>query len=291
MRYAVREALLAFRRAPLLTALGVATIAFSLFSLGLFGIVALNIRDALGRVEARVEVRAFFMDSVQADVLRHAVTTAGGYPEVAAVDVVTSEDALRRARRELGEFRDVFDAAVLPASLELHLRPGRRDAADVRAVAERVRTLPGVDDVRYGEEWVQKLAAIRAVATAAGVALGAAFAVAALIITGATIRIAVLARAREIQLMRLVGATDWFIRLPFLLEGTVGGLCGGALALLLTYGACAVVRHYVIAVAFLPTTAAILGVLGGGVLGLVGSAASVGRHLRLVGHDRRRHWG
>jgi cell division transport system permease protein len=63
VRYAVREALLAFRRAPLLAALGVATIAFSLFSLGLFGLVALNIRDALARVEERVEVRAFFADS------------------------------------------------------------------------------------------------------------------------------------------------------------------------------------------------------------------------------------
>ncbi len=291
MRYALREALLAFRRAPLLSALGVATIAFSLFSLGLFGLVALNIRDALGRVEERVEVRAFFADSTARDVVLRGAAAARGYPEVAAADVVSPEEALRRARRELGEFRDVFDAAVLPASLELHLRPGRRDAADVRAVAERVRTLPGVDDVRYGEEWVQKLAAIRAVATAAGVALGAAFAVAALIITGATIRIAVLARAREIQLMRLVGATDGFVRLPFLLEGAVGGLLGGALALLLTYAACAVVRRYVIAVAFLPPSAATLGVLGGGVLGLLGSAASVGRHLRFVGRDRRRHWG
>ncbi|HEY0776811.1 MAG TPA: ABC transporter permease, partial [Gemmatirosa sp.] len=256
MRHAFREALLAFRRAPLLGALGVATIAFSLFSLGLFGLVALNIRDALARVEERVEVRAFLGDSATAAQVTRVVAAAQGYPEVAGVYVVTSEEALRRARRELGEFRDVFDAAVLPPSVELRLRPGHRDARDVRAVADRMRALPGVDDVRYGEEWVQKLAAIRAVATAAGIALGAAFAVAALIITGATIRIAVLARAREIQLMRLVGATDGFIRLPFLLEGTVGGLVGGALALLLTYAACAVVRRYVIAIAFLPPTAA-----------------------------------
>ncbi len=291
MRYAVREALLAFRRAPLLSALGVATIAFSLFSLALFGLVALNIRDALGRVEERVEVRAFLSDSATAGQVTHVVEALQHSPEVAGVTLVSSDQALQRARRELGEFRDVFDAAVLPASVEVHLRPGHRDATEVRAVAERVRTFAGVDDVRYGEEWVQKLSAIRAVATAAGVALGAAFAVAALIITGATIRIAVLARSREIQLMRLVGATDGFIRLPFLLEGAVGGLLGGALALLLTYVACAVVRKYVIDVAFLPASAALLGVVGGGVLGLLGSAASVGRHLRLVGRDRRRHWG
>lgn len=291
MRYALREAMLAFRRAPLLSALGIATVAFSLFSLGLFGLVALNIRDALGRVEERVEVRAFMRDSVSYDEVARVSSAVRAYPEVAAVNVVSSDEALRRARRELGEFRDVFDAAVLPASVELRLRPGHRDEADVRAVAERVRRLPGVDDVRYGEEWVQKLAAIRAVATAAGVALGSAFAVAALIIIGATIRIAVLARSREIQLMRLVGATDSFVRLPFLIEGALGGLLGGGLALVLTYVACEVVRRYVIEVAFLPPFAAVLGVFGGGVLGLLGSAASVGRHLRLVGRDRRRQWG
>ncbi len=290
MRYALREALLAFRRAPLLSALGVATIAFSLFSLGLFGLVALNIRDALGRVEERVEVRAFFADSAPAPQVAEAAARARAFPEVAGVTVVSSAEALQRARRELGEFRDVFDVAVLPASLEVRLRPGQRAAAAAERVAARARALPGVDDVRYGEEWVRKLATVRTVATAAGAALGVAFAAAALIIVGATIRIAVLARSREIQLMRLVGATDAFVRLPFLIEGALAGLLGGALAVLLTRLAHAVVSHYVLRVAFLPPGVALAGVLGGAALGLVGSAVSVGRHLRLVGRERRRLW-
>jgi len=290
MRYAVREALAAFRRAPLLSALGVATIAFSLFSLGLFGLVALNIRDALARVEARVEVRAFFADSVPPPRITATAAAVRAFPEVADVDVVTSEQALARARRELGEFRDVFDAAILPPSLEVHLKPGRRGAEDAAAVAARTRQLAGIDDVRYGEEWVEKLAAVRRVATAAGAALGIAFAGAALIIVGATIRMAVLARSREIQLMRLVGATDGFVRLPFLLEGAAAGLLGGALAVALTWAAHAVVSRYVVDIAFLPPGLAVLGVLGGAALGLVGSLVSVGRHLRLVGNERRRLW-
>jgi cell division transport system permease protein len=262
VRYAVREALLAFRRAPLLAALGVATIAFSLFSLGLFGLVALNIRDALARVEARVEVRAFFADSTPPPAVAAAATAVRAYPEVGSVDVVTSAQALARARRELGEFRDVFDAAVLPPSLDVHLRPGRRDADDAERVAARARTLAGVDDVRYGAEWVQKFTAVRAMAAAAGMALGAAFALAAFIIVGATIRMAVLARAREIQLMRLVGATDAFIRLPFLLEGAAAGLLGGVVALGLTWLAQALVSRYVLAVAFLPPWARVGVALG-----------------------------
>lgn len=290
MRYALREALLSFRRAPLMSALGVATIAFSLFSLGLFGLVALNIRDALARVEARVEVRAFFADSVPAPAVAAAAAAVRAYPEVAGVAIVTPQAALVRARRELGEFRDVFDAAVLPASLEVRLAPGSRGAEAAERVALRARTLPGVDDVRYGEEWVEKLAALRAVAAAAGAALGAAFALAALIIVGATIRIAVLARSREIQLMRLVGATDGFVRLPFLVEGAIAGLLGGGLALVLTRVAQQVVSRVVVRVEFLPPGLVALGIAGGAALGLVGSLVSVGRHLRLVGSERRRLW-
>lgn len=290
MRTALREALLAFRRAPLLSALGIATIAFSLFSLGLFGLVAMNLRDALARVEARVEVRAFARDSATAGALDSAAAVVRAWPEVAAVQVVTSEEALRRARQELGEFRDVFDAAVLPASLEVRLRDGERDPQSVRDVAARVRTLPVVDDVRYGEEWVRKLYRLRSVATAAGLALGAAFAVAALIIVGATIRMAVLARSREIELLRLVGATDAYVRLPFLVEGAAKGLLGGGLALLLTWLAHVLVSRTVVTTTFFPPYVALLGVLAGGVLGLAGSAVSVGRHLRLVGQDRRRRW-
>jgi cell division transport system permease protein len=285
---AVREALQGWRRAPLLGALGIATIAFSLFSLGLFGLVAVNIRRALGEVEERVEIRAFVRDSVDDAAVMADARALQALPEVAAVAYVSPSEALDRARRELGEFRDVFDAAVLPASLEIRLREGRRDLASVERVAERVREAPSVEEVRYGEEWVRKLARIRSVAAVTGLALGLLFAAAAAIIVSATIRMAVLARAKEIQIMRLVGATDWFVRVPFLLDGLLKGVAGGAVALLLTWLAHSLVSRYVVQTTFFPGATAALGVLAGGVLGLVASALSVGRQLRRVGADRRR---
>jgi cell division transport system permease protein len=288
MRLAFREALLAFRRTPLLSALGITTIAFSLFALGLFGLVALNLRDALGQVEERVEVRAFLADSTPAATALAAADELRRLPAVASVSYVSPEGALARARRELGEFNDVWGSAVLPASLEVRLRPGQRDPATVQQIAARARAYPFVDDVRYGAEWVQKLYRLRAVATATGIALGAAFAVAAIIIVGATIRMSVLARSSEIQIMRLVGATDGFVRLPFLLDGATKGILGGLLALVLMRIAYAIVDHWFVHVRFFDAGTAALGVLGGALLGLLGSAASVGRHLRLVGTDRRR---
>jgi cell division transport system permease protein len=282
MRLTLRETLLAFRRAPLLSALSVMTIAFSLFSLGLFVLVAVNIREALQQVEERVEIRAYIADGTPVEALAAALGDIGSFPEVARADGISQEEALERARAELGEFQDVFDAAFLPASIEVRLKPGFRDPETVGAVAARIRTYPFVDDVRFGEEWVRKLYNIRNLATAAGIILGVAFAAVAIIIIGATIRMAVLARGREISIMRLVGATDGFIRRPFLLEGLAKGILGGILALALTYFAHSLISRTLVATRFFDERIILAGVAFGALIGLLGSAVSVGRHLRRV---------
>jgi len=277
-----REALTASRRAPLLSALGVVTIAFSLFAFGLFGLVAINIRKALDQVEERVEVRAFVSDSTDIESVAAAMKDIGEFPEVLRVDYVSKEKALERARKEMGEFADVFEAGVLPASIEVHLRPGMRSPASVRSVADRMKTYSFIDDVRYGEEWVEKLYRLRNIATVAGIALGVAFAAVAIIIIGATIRMTVLARAKEISIMRLVGATDMFIRLPFLIDGLVKGVLGGLLALVFVWVANRVVNEYFIETIFFDRQLVFLGVVGGAVMGVLGSLVSVGRHLRRI---------
>ncbi|MFN2636043.1 MAG: cell division protein FtsX [Gemmatimonadaceae bacterium] len=276
------EALTASRRAPLLSALGVLTIAFSLFAFGLFGLVAINIRNALERVEERVEVRAFISDSTDIESVAAAMKDIGEFPEVARVDYVSREKALERARTEMGEFADVFEAGVLPASIEVHLRSGMRSPAVVKSVADRVRTYHFIDDVRYGEEWVEKLYRLRNIATVAGIGLGVAFAAVAIIIIGATIRMTVLARAKEISIMRLVGATDMFVRLPFLIDGVVKGVLGGLLALLFVWVANRVVNEYFIQTIFFDRQTIFFGVVGGALMGMLGSLFSVGRHLRRI---------
>jgi cell division transport system permease protein len=277
-----REALTASRRAPLLSALGIVTIAFSLFAFGLFGLVAINIRRALEQVEERVEVRAFVTDNTEIESVAAAMKDVGEFPEVGRVDYVSKEQALERARREMGEFADVFEAGVLPASIEVQLRPGMRSPAIVKSVADRIRTYGFVDDVRYGEEWVEKLYRLRNIATVAGIALGVAFAAVAVIIIGATIRMTVLARAKEISIMRLVGATDMFIRLPFLIDGLVKGVLGGLLALLFVWVANRVVNEYFIQTIFFDREMIFVGVVGGALMGVMGSLVSVGRHLRRI---------
>jgi cell division transport system permease protein len=278
-----REALIAFRRAPLLSVLSVTTIAFSLFAFGLFGLVALNIRAALEQIEERVEIRAFAAERTPLERLVVTASEVARYPEVAEAEVVTSELALAKARRELGEFSDVFEGAILPASIEVKLRSGHRDPESVRRVAERLGGLEFIEDVRFGEEWVGKLHRIRNIAGATGAVLGSAFALVAVIIIGATIRMTVLARSREIAVMRLVGATDGFIRRPFLIEGFMKGIIGGAAALALIWSATQVIGRYLaFETVFFDARLAALGLLAGAAMGVIGSVASVGRHLRSV---------
>ncbi|MDQ2766420.1 MAG: ABC transporter permease [Gemmatimonadota bacterium] len=282
MRLTFREVLLGVRRSPLLSSLSVITIAFSLFAFGLFGLLVLNVDRALAGVEEHVEIVAFLADGTLPESISAAMGDISAFPEVARVEQVSPEQALARARAELPEFQDVFDASFLPPSIEVRLKEGHRDPATVKDVTQRIQTYPFVDDVRYGEDWVKKLYEIRNIAGAAGIALGLLFAAVAVIIIGTTIRMTVLARTREISIMRLVGATDGFVRFPFLIDGFLKGLVGGLLALFLTWGANWLISHNLIQTIFFDPGIATLGVLGGGVIGLLGSALSVGRHLRRV---------
>jgi cell division transport system permease protein len=136
--------------------------------------------------------------------------------------------------------------------------------------------------VRFGRDWVEKLDRLRRLAAAVGIVVGAAFAGVAIIIIGTTIRMAVLQRSREIALMRLVGATDGFVRRPFLLQGAMKGLLGGLVAVGLSYGTYALIDRVLIRVSFFTQQEALVIVAFGTLIGLMGSLLSVGRHLRRV---------
>jgi cell division transport system permease protein len=284
-----REALLSFRRAPLLSVLSITTIAFSLFTLGLFGLVAINLRQALQGLEERVEIVAFVLRGTPAETITLATQDIAAFPEVQDVTFVSEEQALARARRELVEFRDAYrDLQVnpLPASIEVRLKPGNRDAATVERVAQRLRGFGFVNDVRYGRDWVQKLDHLRNITGIVGLVIGLAFAAVAVVIIGVTIRLTLLQRAREISIMRLVGATNWFIRGPFLLEGALKGLLGGLLSLLLCYAGYLLFRDRsggTFAGLIFFRDYQMVAIVGFGVLlGLGASLLSVGRHLRHV---------
>lgn len=279
---ALREAFATFRRAPLLSILSVITIAFSLFAFGLFGLVAINTRDTLEAIEERVEIRAFIEEETPQKTAETAITEILSFPEVLEAHYVSKDMAFERAREDLGEFRDLFEPGVLPASIDVRLKPGFRTPSHVEKVVQRLQQYNFIEDIRYGQEWVQKLHKLRVIATIVGAGLGLAFAFVSIIIIGATIRMVVLARANEIAIMRVVGATDGFIRLPFLLEGFIQGVLGGLLALGLTWVTSQAINQMLFETHFFDLQMSVAGVLSGALIGILGSAFAVGRHLRKI---------
>jgi len=285
----MREALRTFRRTPLLSALSVASIGFSLFTIGLFALVALNFRHSLRTLAERVEVVAFVLRGTPTETITAASQDVQAFPEVQEVRYVSEEEALARARSELVEFKEAYrdlETNPLPASLEVRLKPEFRDAIHAQLVAERLRAFPFVDEVRFGRDWVQRLDRLRTLAAVVGLVIGLAFAIVAIVIIGVTIRITVLQRATEISIMRLVGATNRYIREPFLLEGAIKGILGGLLAVVMCWLLFTIFRRSAGEVGsglvFFGTPELGIGLIFGTLIGLLGSLLSVGRHLRHV---------
>lgn len=283
MGYSLREALAAFRRAPVLTGLSAAMIALSLFVVGLFGVAAHNIRLVLDQVEARIEVVAYLHDEASPEEIDAIQAEIRRLPDVRDVLYISRQQALEIARAQLSDFETVFrelENNPFPASLEIALQSGQRSPDAVHRVAGAVAGFTAVEDVRYGQEWLEKVYLLRRVAAASAVVVGGAFAAVAAIIISAAIRLAIFARREEIAIMRLVGATAWFIRRPFLLEGLFAGVIGSVLALGATLLVHGLLSDAVVELQWVPGTWVVAAMVLGSLFGVLASTWAVHRHLQ-----------
>lgn len=285
MSYSLREALAAFRRTPVLTGLSAAMIALSLFVVGLFGVAAHNIRLVLNQVESRVAVVAYLHDDTGGDEIAALQAEIEKLSQVREVLYVSRTQAYELARQQLTGFESVFselDGNPFPASLEVTLEPGQRNADAVHRLASVIADFPYVEDVRYGQDWLDKVYLLRRVAGAAAIVVGGAFAAVAALIIGAAIRLAIFARRDEIAIMRLVGATDAFIRRPFLVEGLLTGVMGSLLALPATYLIFRLLSDSVVELRWMPGSWVIVGLFIGSLFGVFASSRAVQRHLQEI---------
>lgn len=286
--YLTRSALSDMRRSPFVHAVAVVTIALALFLAGLFTAVLANLTHVLKEWGADVQLSVYLEDGASEAALVAAVSRE---LDGAPATLVTKREALARLRASLGELAGALDGLSedpLPASVEAR-PPGSMRTAEVRAAAARIEALPGVEDVDYGRDWLDRLEALLGLLRAIGGALGGLVLVAAVLLVSSAIQLAVYARRDEIEIMKLVGATDWFVRTPLLIEGFLQGLFGAALAAgglmlcnLALAGQASEVLAFATGVAEVRVlTAWSLGmlVLGGAAVGLVGSGLAVARFL------------
>jgi cell division transport system permease protein len=281
--YTSREAFFAFRRAPLLTALSILTIAFALYTLSVFGLIWLNIERVLQDVEERVEVIAYLEDGSDPSETAALMREVAAYPEVDSLAYVSKDDALARARVDLSDYSELWadlEVNPLPASIEITLKPGHRRSATVSDIARRVARFPFVEEIKYGEDWVRKLDFLQDLSLFLGLVVGGIFVGIAFVSISATINLVLMAREDEIAIMKMVGATRGFIMRPFVLEGFAKGVIGATIAMLLLTATYSALEQRVIALAFYSPLQIALGILVGGALGAVASVLALRRHLR-----------
>jgi cell division transport system permease protein len=238
--YYLRRALQGIRSNLLVTFLSVVTIAVSLLTLGTFLLLYLNLRASTAGWGGDAQIVAYLAEGPSMEEVNHLSESISRLAGVSAVKYVSREDALQRFRRDLGAQAGVLDGLTtnpLPASLEIQLRDRAADTERVRALADRVRTMTGVDDVQYGQEWISQYRAFVNLLRVLGVVIGLFLLGGAVLVVANTIKLAVYARRDELEILSLVGASKPFVRIPLLIEGLVQGVLGAALAVAILYGA------------------------------------------------------
>jgi cell division transport system permease protein len=288
--YFLRRALDAMRRGPYVAIVGTATIFVAVFSIGLFAAAVGGGQRLLEAWAGEVRIAVYLKPGADLVLAREeALRMAEGRHVVA----VTSAAALKRLAQSLGDQAHVLEGVgsdVLPDSVEVEA-PGI-SLAGARELAERLRTVTGADEVDYGNAWLEKLERFVDRARFASIFMLCALSLATAVLVSNTLRLAVFARREEIEIMKLVGATDAFIGAPFLLEGLLQGFAGGLLAagaLLATYAAAAPRLRAAVTLAenltleaTLPPSHLALLVGGGAAIGLLASTLAVLRYLKKV---------
>jgi cell division transport system permease protein len=286
--YFTRRAIAAMARGPYVALVGTGTIFVAVLATGLLAAALGGAERLLQAWAGEVQISVYLAPGAD---LEAAARAARGIAEGRAVEAVPAATALRRLAETLGEDAKVLEGVgpgALPDAVEVRA-PGIT-LAGARALAARLAAVPGAAEVDFGNVWLEKLERVVARGRIAAVVLFAALAVATAVLVSNTLRLAVFARREEIEIMKLVGATDGFVSAPFLIEGVLQGLLGAVLAVLalLALHALVVPRlQAAIAVAgglrladTLPPGLVAALVAGGGAVGLLGSALSVARTLR-----------
>ncbi|MDF0674595.1 MAG: permease-like cell division protein FtsX [Nitrospira sp.] len=232
--YLVREAWANMRTNRTTTIVAVLTTAFTLACVGIFLLLYVNLRHAAGSLQEDVKLMVYLEDRLRGERVQELERKLKADRMVAEVLFISKEQAL-------GEFRVQFPGEShlleglgenpLPASFVVTLAPSFRSPDAMRGWVERVQTMAGVAKVDYNQEWLSLLAELIGYIELVAIGVGILLSAAAVTIIGNTIRLALLARREEIEILRSIGATRTFIRIPYFLEGAVLGACGSALSL------------------------------------------------------------
>lgn len=290
IEYFLQEVMISLRRKNLISVASIGTVAVSLFVLGVFLIMVLNFNKLAGTLESQVQISVYFADGTSDAREREITSKITEMQGIDTVHYVSREAAIEKLKERLGDQKYLLDSLEgtnpLPDSLEITVK--RPDMVETAALA--ISKMEGVEEAKYGQDVIEHLFDITRLVRLFGLILMILLAGATIFIIANTIRLTVFSRRKEIAIMKYVGATDWFIRWPFILEGMVLGLIGGiiaAVALRSFYAAMAAKIYSTLT--FFPLMpqypfmhyVTIAVIISGMVIGTIGSAISLKRFLQV----------
>lgn len=276
---------------PFLSLVALSTITISLVIFGLFGLVYLSVNQLLNRWGDEFSVTVYLQDTVNPSDAEKMRGELARWPEMEDVTYTSKTQAMAWFRSQLQEYAGILEGLKenpLPASLDLKLRSGQAGPGKLDQLVSRLQQRPGVAEVHYGQRWLARLKVFMEMVRFVGMTVGGLLLVATVLVVSNTVKLTFYARQAELEIMRLVGATDFFIKAPFLIEGLLHGLGGAALAggtLMLLFHVFLSHLHIPLRLALAPdpivSPPLIAGFLGMGVIvGLLGSSVSLRRFLR-----------
>ncbi len=290
IRFLVGQALSSIKRNGMMSLASIGTVAISMFVLGTFLLLALNANLVADAIETNVEIAVLVHPDASKETIDSTYNDISSLNGVMAVTHVGKDEALAGLEKQFGEGHDLLRSLggvnPLPDSFIVKVENPRL----VSKVADVIGGFSSVDKVRYGKGMIEKLFSVLDWVRWLGAGIAVLLSLAAVFLIAITVRITVFARGDEITIMKYVGATNWFIRLPFFLEGLILGTLGSLLAATAIYFSYSKLVSYVIlTVNFIPLITDkefILQLLlyllvGGAVLGSIGSAVSVRKFLKV----------
>ncbi|MBW8058135.1 MAG: ABC transporter permease [candidate division NC10 bacterium] len=237
-RHLLGETFLNFRRGGWGVIASIGAIAIAFLVTGIFLLLTLNLSTVVARWAEDFQVVVFLDDTITKKQRTLVQKRLDGEMAVRDVTYLSKKEALTDFRRKIRGQESLLEGLKtnpLPASFQLRIREQYQTADALGLLAASLKRMEGIEDVLYGQEWVERLTSLIEVMKILGIVIGGVLGVASLFIVANTIRMAVYARAQEIEIMRLVGATRAYIQIPLILEGTLQGGLGAALALGLLY--------------------------------------------------------
>jgi cell division transport system permease protein len=288
----LREAIKNIRLNLLMSITAITTTFICILVLGVGLLVSSHIEGVIGSVREDVSVEAFFPEDASQDEINKVRSAVEGYPEVSSVNYVSEEEALATFKETFAEKPEIYegiDPGVLPASLQLQLK----DPAAADEVAQRLLEEHGFTDenLSYPQQTIERLNKLTSYMIWGLYGATTLFLISSVLLISNAIRLSIFARRKEIEVMKLVGASDSFVRTPFVFEGLVQGLIGAGLAALTVVWINFLFVDWAReALPFVPisgdavnTLFILVALVGAGVvIGVVGSFLSVTRFLRKV---------